>query len=331
MRAARSQARAQALRENWIENTVLAANQHQQSLRNEQDRVHFMRQRQMQHDMERHHYQNGLDYSGGDRFGPQRPYDSHDPYNPRYSFPNNGIVATADPYSREYGIVYEQELHPMRGQQQSYGEVVHLPLDQVFDRAPHEARQPPQLSRAPGQQRFELDPSIRQSEMQPYVTPALQEMRWDGQPHALPLMDGRFPVLQQVLSPGTGQTHIPSRGQDDVTPHEPTDNFTENYPRVMRPSDIIVSNWERQDLVPTLDAIHAAGPADMPTEDLLPFLETEEELPLQEIDFGDMGELFGGLLGGKQPGVVEQGTEGMVDYQQALRQQEEMDFGLQRL
>ncbi len=293
--------------------------------------------------MNHFHYENGAIYPREDVVG---THDYQDPYHPRFTVQDFGQGARPMvPYPGEYGMVYKPEVHPMTGQPQDNGLLTRSPLDQVFSDPGFQpgSRGPPQQSRGPRPIPIHLDPMLRPPEVDAYGTPILQQMRWDGQPHSLPLQPGPFQAQEPLISPQSTQTpNIPSfQQQSGVELSHPlqspgTNYFREGYACMPRPRDIITSNWEGLGVagpsMPPYRAIRSHKPVeDTPTAELLPFLEAEEEVgPSHDIDFGDKGELFGGLLGGKKPGEVVETTEGLYDYQQALKQQEEMEFGLQR-
>ncbi|KAJ9123245.1 hypothetical protein QFC22_001441 [Naganishia vaughanmartiniae] len=94
----------------------------------------------------------------------------------------------------------------------------------------------------------------------------------------------------------------------------------EEYRNISMPSDIIAGRWARDHLNPDIpapdfvDQVHGEN-----VDTALPLMENEH-LPSQHIDFGDKGELFGGDLNEVLP--LDPDIE---DYNAAFQQQQDMD------
>jgi hypothetical protein len=338
-----------------VESTIFAAGQVQHNAAlaaaEEAERIHDMQQQHALAEMEQYHREQ-MGYIGDDAFDQYRAYPEYaeDPYNQRYANQEevgNNTMHHQPPmqYPGPYGMMYEQEVVPLQHPSHIGGVVPHSPHGQtMFDRQaqpldprlPRQSRGPAAAVPAPLSFPLVLDPTLQQSQTVLY-SPTLQlpEVGWDGQAHRMPLHN-TYGVPERLVTP-LQPTFEQSR-MLALHPHEmprPLPQFQdeteyeqqEYVAAGSRPSDIIAEQWA-EIAAPRSAAPLSARRAAVEGE-LLPFLEVDNAAS-NDIDFGDKGELFGGLLGGGGE-KVDGGREGLEEYRAAVKQQEEMQLGFRRI
>jgi hypothetical protein len=338
-----------------VESTIFAAGQVQHNAAlaaaEEAERIHYMQQQHAHAEMEQYHREQ-MGYIGDDAFDQYRAYPEYaeDLYNQRYANQEavgNSTMHHQPPiqYSGQYGMVYEQEVVPLQHPSNIGGIVPHSPHGQTMfdgqaqalDPRLHQRPRGPAVAVAPPLSfPLVLDPIPQQSQTVLY-SPTLQlpEVGWDGQAHRMPLNNpyGVPERLVTPLQPTFEQTQMLALHQHEMPHRLPQFQDQREYEQQeyvaagSRPSDIIAEQWAEiaapRSAAP-LSARRVAGEGE-----LLPFLEVDNAAS-NDIDFGDKGELFGGLLGGGGD-KADGGREGLEEYRAAVKQQEEMQLGLRRI
>ncbi|KAJ9099991.1 hypothetical protein QFC19_005808 [Naganishia cerealis] len=329
IRAQKAAERARAMREHWMDTSMLLAQQSQGHLLRRAPPVNYR------------HDAHPKDVIYVDEYG--RPVYIDDGYDLPYVDGPEDDLLPANPYAMglnpnvqtHYG---SRNMMPPMGPYQSHGLHGHRGTEQHLGRElaymyemnsmpepnPAYAHQIPEYAQPHQPQENVQHWGMQGTDLQPFDSQGEHIVQTHLHPPEQMAPTARQHPANYALDPMLiPSEHTPIKGMYDYnqyTQDEPNIPAMEEYHNVSMPSDIIAGRWARDrhnidNPGPESDE-HMQGENAGP---LLPLME-DEHLPSQHIDFGDKGELFGGDLNEVLP--LDPDIE---DYNAAFQQQQDMD------
>jgi hypothetical protein len=327
IRAEKAAERARAMREHWIDTSMLLAQQANGHGHLRMPSMQYYDDRYQQPNVvyvdeygrpmyeERYEVQYGNRHEQGDYYHPVDAYGHGAPMghmHPQDQYHGASMrlprVDEQLPLQMQAPLRMEQPMmeppHMFEGQ--------HVMPDQVM-----QYQQQPEVSHQWGPNR----------ELLPFEQHAMQAPGHDNGPaqmqHVMTQEPANYALDPLLAAPQNysvdGYAQAP---QDDSNNHA-----ADEYRNLTMPSDIIAGRWARDqnathDDSETQQESVNAEQADQQqnTDTLLPLMEGEQTLPSHHIDFGEKGELFGGDLNGVFPADPD-----IEDYNAALHHQQDME------